>query len=704
MKLHLLLLFIGAVLSLNAYGQIPEREVFSGYPLQPSEADVAVSSLNGQPTLRVTFHQGAEWPQVLFKPSEPLDWSKQGALVFTLTNPGKRTINFGVRIDDALDADGYNHCRTAYGTIGPGQTKTFAIRFQPDPMQLGMRGLPPLPHKVTLGVSGADPFHFEHVVQFQIFLHRPEENETLLVSPFELISSYDYLEKVVDAFGQYTGADWPGKVHSEADLHRQLKEEVADLKAHSSMPDRDAYGGWAQGPQLKGTGYFRTEKYDGKWMLVTPSGHLFFSLGMDVVDEYYPTFITGREQLFAELPDPKGPLGAFYGESEAFMGPLAGKRGRTFDFYQANLFRKYGPDYLRNWREMALKRLPSWGFNTIGNWSDHAFYSNHRLPFVATGWVSGDFAKVSSGLDYWGRMPDPFDARFAAAVDASMKSLAAQVGNSPWCVGYFVDNELSWAGGGPDGDVGLAIGALKENAANSPAKRAFLKQLQAKYGDIARFNAAWKAQLTSWQELEAPFSASSPLTSQAHEDAEAFVRAFADQYFRTVRDALRRYDPNHLYLGCRFAWHSRAEVEEAAKYCDVVSFNIYAPRIEPKQWGYLAGLNKPCIIGEFHFGALDRGLWHPGLVAAPNQQARAQMFIDYVQSVLDNPAFVGCHWFQYVDEPLTGRTWDGENYNIGFVAETDRPYHHMVNAARAVGGQLYTYRFGQSHMASEKSK
>jgi agarase len=60
--------------------------------------------------------------------------------------------------------------------------------------------------------------------------------------------------------------------------------------------------------------------------------------------------------------------------------------------------------------------------------------------------------------------------------------------------------------------------------------------------------------------------------------------------------------------------------------------------------------------------------------------------------VADNPAFVGAHWFQYVDEPLTGRPYDGENYNIGFVTVTDTPYPEMVQAARQVLSEVYKQR------------
>jgi|GEM_PF-2599507 len=50
---------------------------------------------------------------------------------------------------------------------------------------------------------------------------------------------------------------------------------------------------------------------------------------------------------------------------------------------------------------------------------------------------------------------------------------------------------------------------------------------------------------------------------------------------------------------------------------------------------------------------------------------------------------------QYVDEPLTGRAYDGENYNIGFLTVTDTPYPELVAAARAIHRQAYQQRSGR---------
>ena len=44
------------------------------------------------------------------------------------------------------------------------------------------------------------------------------------------------------------------------------------------------------------------------------------------------------------------------------------------------------------------------------------------------------------------------------------------------------------------------------------------------------------------------------------------------------------------------------------------------------------------------------------------------------------------------DQPLTGRSFDGENYNIGFVNVTDTPYVEMIEAARVVHAEAYARR------------
>ena len=150
-------------------------------------------------------------------------------------------------------------------------------------------------------------------------------------------------------------------------------------------------------------------------------------------------------------------------------------------------------------------------------------------------------------------------------------------------------------------------------------------------------------------------------------------------------------------MGCRFDFHFYPEeklgiewpIPIAAQYCDVVSFNRY--RYSGKTLVLPEGIDKPLIIGEFHFGALDRGMFHTGLRSVGSQAERGEAYINYVRGAMENPYIVGTHWFQYCDQPATGRG-DGENYQVGFVDICDRPYAETIAACREVGYNMYEYR------------
>jgi hypothetical protein len=223
---------------------------------------------------------------------------------------------------------------------------------------------------------------------------------------------------------------------------------------------------------------------------------------------------------------------------------------------------------------------------------------------------------------------------------------------------------------------------------DQPCRKKLLELLEAEHGDLQGLNRAWGTDFRDWSGVRAPAAGNSVFRA----DEASFERAFARQYFSLVAEELNNVAPNHLYLGCRFAGAPGFAVKACAEFADVLSFNIYRRLVDCEEWMSRYDIDKPAIIGEFHFGALDRGMFHQGLVPVESQEERGDAYKGYVRSVLECPMFVGCHWFQYVDEPVTGRTWDGENYNIGFLDVTDTPYPEMVDAAREVHGEAYELR------------
>jgi hypothetical protein len=485
---------------------------------------------------------------------------------------------------------------------------------------------------------------------------------------------------MIDPLGQYAHATWPGKTGSVADLARQRLDEAADLGRHPGPLDWDRYGGWAAGPQLAASGFFYPVKHEGKWWLVDPEGRLFWSHGIDGVRPDASTPISDRRHWFAELPERGSPLAVFFGNSKwAPHGYYQGKDYETYNFYGANLCRKYGAGWHTEFVAAAAQRLRSWGVNTAANWSDPAVCAARKTPYVVS--VYHTFKPLAGSSGYWGQFADVFDTSFRDGLREAMAREKGRSAGDPWCLGYFVGNELSWGD-----DMSLSLAALA-SPSDQPAKRVFLEDLQAKYRTIDGLNRAWGTLHASWQALLE--SRRLPDRKKAHADLTAFSTRTAEQFFRLCREAVKEAAPHNLYLGCRFAAVNDLAAQAAAKFCDVVSYNLYRDAVT--DFSLPQGIDRPVVIGEFHFGALDRGMFHAGLRPVENQAERAKAYLRYVRGAIGNPALVGTHWFQWVDEATTGRG-DGENYQIGFVDVCDKPYPEIIQACRAVAESLYAKR------------
>lgn len=650
-------------------------------------AVVTEGASDGEKALGVTFLPPAAYPHVRFPLEPAADFRGYGGLAFDVYNPGEETVAFGVRLDSSPEADGNgHHSRSGKGSLDGGQRATFVLPFGVDPASLKMRALPGFGEFRSLGTLGAGPFDLGHIVLWQIFVVRPQAAQRLIVDNVRLLPGRKQdFRKIIDRYGQYTREDWPGKIHGDADFAAQRAAEDNDLAAHPALPDRNKYGGWTGGPQLPATGFFRVEKYQGQWTFVDPEGRLFLSFGPTTVGAGQSTPVAGREELFSALPENDDHLAKF----------RTGENQEGVDFLAANLHRKYGADYKAIWYDRTYDRMASWGFNTLGAFSSWDTLNNGKVPYTVTVWPGGKHARLSTGKEQVRSMHDPFDPQFAADVAGALKAQAARVKDDPYCLGYFVGNEEDWGHfrHGPKSHYGLVLSALKKTPDTSPAKRAFLAQLENKYGAIEKLNAAWGTSFASWSALAAPLALEEPFRPALQEDLSLLLRSLADQYFRIVQEEIRKADPNHLYLGCRFAGYSPEVLDAAAKYSDVFSFNIYRIGIEPKEWAVLDPWDKPVLIGEFHFGAVDRGVFDIGLIGVSDQKSRARAYQNYVRSVLAHPKFIGAHWFQYTDQPTTGRAGDGENGNVGFVSLTDTPYPELIGAAREIHAKMYPLRF-----------
>ncbi|MEX5352491.1 beta-galactosidase [Pseudomonas juntendi] len=675
----------------TAEGEVLRRVVFD--PVQ-------------RPTLRLSPQSGA-W-----------DWSAGQALTLRLQSAMDWALTVDVTVQSS---DGRTLTSRVDLPAGPAQTVMVPLQAR-SPLSHGMRAGPPMPwvyegQRLLLASSAGD-IDLKQVVAVSLSIPDPKVAQSLLIEKVGIQDDDQAFkaayEGLLDAYGQSTRGRWPEKITRDEQLKAADSREQQQLKgwlAERGKFKLDAYGGLLAGPAFEAKGFFRTEKRDGRWYLVTPDGHPFYSLGVNAVAaDGGRTYVQGREGMFKALPGEGEPLAAFYGQGNNDDGNASSqgrnfKQGRWFDFYAANLQRTYGqpcpaspqgqpapacpPAALdaARWQGHALDRLQAWGFNTLGNWSDPALGQARRVPYTLPLSIVGDYTSISTGMDWWGRMPDPFDPRFAMATERAVAIAARDHRDDPWLIGYFADNELAWAAPGddPKARYGLAYGTLRLTT-DVPAKRAFLKQLRDKYRNQQGLSKAWGIDLQAWELMEDPgFEA--PLPSPEHPEIERdyqhFQQVFAQTYFKTISDALKWHAPNHLLLGGRYAVSTPEAVKACAEFCDVLSFNFYTLKPEDGyDFARLAELDKPVLVSEFQFGSRDRGPFWPGPLEVAREEDRGPAYGNFLKAALAQPMIVGAHWFQYLDQPATGRLLDGENGHLGLVAITDVPYAGFVEAVR----------------------
>ena len=479
--------------------------------------------------------------------------------------------------------------------------------------------------------------------------------------------------KLVDDMGQWALKDWEGRMQSPYELEVYLNSEHDKSIEVSFFDDWNQYGGWKK-KKFKSTGYFRTE-YDGnRWWLVDPEGCAFFSTGLDCVRPDEPCGITGIEKFLTWLPEDKNKFSEAYSERKGLW------EGRYYDFSISNLIRVFGSRWREAWERITRRRLVEWGFNTIANWSSIELAQKSKLPYVIP--LDKEFPKTKETI--FRDFPDVFSQEYKENSERFAESLR-QYAEDKYLIGYFLRNEPQWAFVN-----GINIAEeLLESEKNFHSKKALIEFLKERYwGSIIEFNRAWNLKLDSFDELGNKIVKATKLSEKSKEDLEDFSKIMIRLYVQIPSECAKKIDKNHLNLGIRYAWVWSDIILSGWENFDVFSFNCY--KVSPEEQIKTIGqkLNKPIIIGEFHFGALDRGPVATGLRAVTSQEERGKAYKYYVESGAAEKYCVGVHYFTLNDQPTLGR-FDGENYQIGLVDVCHREYTEFTEAVANTHKGMY---------------
>lgn len=335
------------------------------------------------------------------------------------------------------------------------------------------------------------------------------------------------------------------------------------------------------------------------------------------------------------------------------------------------------------WAHATQQRLQSWGFTTIGGWSDFPAFSQSLAPDALLTPVL--HIGASAGAPWW----DMWHPRVVERMDAVAREQISPFRGDPRVIGYYSDNEIGWWNA-------ILFNATLGQAPTSGQRQRLLELLRRTYKDnwselLRDFEPA--PELRGWDELENHGALFLRPGGRGIEVYRQFLGIVAERYYSLVHQLIRKYDAGALVLGDRYpSFYYPEVVRVAARYVDAISVNLNASWNDGRSTRFLLDSlhqlsGKPMWIGEFYLAAADNRSGnknnHGSFPVVTTRRERALGFRNTLRHLANLPYVVGSDWFQYYDEPTHGR-FDGENFNFGLVDIHDLPYEELVATAASL--------------------
>lgn len=336
--------------------------------------------------------------------------------------------------------------------------------------------------------------------------------------------------------------------------------------------------------------------------------------------------------------------------------------------------KKFGESEI--WMKKTIELLQDNGFNGAGSWSDveaiRQANENSDNPFSYTinwnfmssyGKKRGGTFQVPGHTGYPNSAIFVFDPEFEKFCDEHARQLL-EYKNDPNLFAHFSDNELPFQHKALDNYLSLPEGDYGRVAAEK-----FLLD-----------RGIVKEQIT--EDLR-----------------EQFLALVGDRYFSIVSKAIKKYDPNHLFIGSRFYGSektSEAFIRSTSKYLDALSFNYYGawtPSAElMANWMKWAEI--PFLVTEYYAKGEDSGL--PNISGAgfivKTQEDRGLFYQNFNLALLESKNCIGWHYFKYQDNDPSLKNAEPSNIdaNKGIVDLHYNPWTQMIDKMKELNVQVYS--------------
>lgn len=382
------------------------------------------------------------------------------------------------------------------------------------------------------------------------------------------------------------------------------------------------------------SGFWRTGRWHDRSVMVDPDGNVAVLRGMN--------YVLPEPMCASSTPTTQAIFEAKYKDMNVWAADAAGMLESVgFNMYMV------GPSIASQYRYQPrsgygvteamdeLLRKPAGGsYHSQIEW----------LNFLIQFWW--DYKNLAGRVDPSPESPWPsvmFDPLYLDYIDEICATAIPKFRDSRFFVGYYSDNELNFDSTGSRTTKKVSLKnflALGGKSTDDGYPRYFsyaydwaVKWMQDNYGTTT-YNANME---------------------------DAFMGAVAEYYYRTASEAIRKYDPNHLYMGSRLHSDDKYNpqiLQACAKYCDVVSINHYTNAFEPDVQ-YFDGVvrtncgEKPYIITEFYVKDMvsDTKYVNEGAGDFVDcQKARGLWYSNFCIQLLRTHNCAGWQWFKFYDD------------------------------------------------------
>jgi hypothetical protein len=436
----------------------------------------------------------------------------------------------------------------------------------------------------------------------------------------------------------------------------------------------DKYGGW-RGRQFTATGFFRVEK-DRRWWIVTPEGNAFLTFGINhlVPDLFSQDYQREQWQEILDIEDI-----------------------RDWGAYRPAL------------RKWFLQTCKEFGFNTVG--------VHNSLQVINTPQPAMPYMQPIRFVDipHWKKeVPDEnfkdiFTREFARSCERTAAGMAQAKKDDPFLVAYTMtdcpllteedcrERPDTIGGGRRKSRIGWPR-RLRNLGADAAGKQAYVRTMRKLYdGRISPFNDTYGTRFKSFEALAETknWRRYSDLSNgNETRDNTEFLKVCVDKYYQVGRDAIRKVDENHMFLGDKLNANTDSMdtvLPVTHPYTDIVMYQMYGryevqePGLE--RWARIT--DKPFLNGDSAFTMVTEDMPRPYGPIADTLEQRADWTREFMEKAFARPDFVGWHYCGLVDATIKHPRKQARQHS-GLIDQYGKPYPLLMETIRQFTRKLYS--------------